>query len=152
MRGRGDGVAGSRPMSTAVHITWHGAQINFGDLPPYLTYGFYHQLPRHIYCCTIHSLYSTCWRNIFGSLAASAFLFIRGLSCPTSAQTLLTQNCLKLTIPGFLTTVVTLALKKNPRSSISLEIRPQSVFRALLSFANNSAEQSGRVWAWQPAA
>ncbi len=29
-------VAGS--WSTAVHITWHGAQINFGDLPPYLTY------------------------------------------------------------------------------------------------------------------
>jgi hypothetical protein len=32
------GVAGSQPRSTAVHITWHGAQINFGDLPPYLTY------------------------------------------------------------------------------------------------------------------
>ncbi len=31
-------VAGSQPISTAVHITWHGAQINFGDLPPYLTY------------------------------------------------------------------------------------------------------------------
>jgi len=27
-------------MSTAVHITWHGAQINLGDLPPCLTYGF----------------------------------------------------------------------------------------------------------------
>jgi hypothetical protein len=27
-------------MSTAVHITWHGAQINFGDPPPYLTYAF----------------------------------------------------------------------------------------------------------------
>ncbi len=37
MRGRG-GVAWSQPMSTAVHITWHGSQINFGDLPPYLTY------------------------------------------------------------------------------------------------------------------
>ncbi len=34
-----EGVAGSQPMSTAVHITWHGAQINSGDLPPYLTYG-----------------------------------------------------------------------------------------------------------------
>ncbi len=33
-----EGVAGSQPMSTAVHITWHGAQINFGDLPPYFTY------------------------------------------------------------------------------------------------------------------
>ncbi len=26
-------------MSTAVHITWHGAQIILRDLPPYLTYG-----------------------------------------------------------------------------------------------------------------
>ncbi len=32
------GYAGSQPMSTAVHITWHGAQINLGDLTPYLTY------------------------------------------------------------------------------------------------------------------
>ncbi len=31
MRGEG-GIAGSQPMSSAVHITWHGAQINFGDL------------------------------------------------------------------------------------------------------------------------
>ncbi len=23
---------------SAMHITWHGTQINFGDLPPYLTY------------------------------------------------------------------------------------------------------------------
>ncbi len=36
----GGGVAGSQPMSTAVHITWHGAQINFGDLPSYLTYAY----------------------------------------------------------------------------------------------------------------
>jgi hypothetical protein len=33
------GVAGSQPMRTAVQITWHGAQINFRDLTPYLTYG-----------------------------------------------------------------------------------------------------------------
>ncbi len=32
------GVAGPQPMSTAVHITWHGALINFGDLLPYLTF------------------------------------------------------------------------------------------------------------------
>ncbi len=37
MRGEG-GVAGSQPISTAVHIMWHWAQINFGDLPPYLIY------------------------------------------------------------------------------------------------------------------
>jgi hypothetical protein len=35
---RGGGIAGSQPVGAAVHITWHGAQINFGDLPPYLTY------------------------------------------------------------------------------------------------------------------
>ncbi len=34
----GGGVAWSKTMSTAVHITWPGAQINFGDPPPYLTY------------------------------------------------------------------------------------------------------------------
>jgi hypothetical protein len=33
-------LAGPQPMSTALHITWHRAQINFGDLPPYLTYGY----------------------------------------------------------------------------------------------------------------
>jgi hypothetical protein len=40
MRGRGEQRSliqidrrWSHPMSTAVHITWHGAQINFGDLP-----------------------------------------------------------------------------------------------------------------------
>jgi hypothetical protein len=38
MRVKG-GDSGSQPMSKAVHITWHGAQINFGDLPPYLNYG-----------------------------------------------------------------------------------------------------------------
>ncbi len=38
--GGGCGVP-SQPMSTAVHITWHGAQINFGDLTPYLAYGGY---------------------------------------------------------------------------------------------------------------
>ncbi len=25
-------------LETSVHITWHGARINFGDLPQYLTY------------------------------------------------------------------------------------------------------------------
>ncbi len=35
-------------MSTAVHITWHGAQINFGDLPPYLTYGLNLLINVHI--------------------------------------------------------------------------------------------------------
>jgi hypothetical protein len=35
----GDGGGGSQPMGTAVHNA-HGAQINFGNLTPYLTYGF----------------------------------------------------------------------------------------------------------------
>ncbi len=73
------------------------------------------------------------------------FLFIKGLSCPSCIQASLSLNFLKLTtFLDFLTTVfldlvVTLALKKNPRSSIGLEIRPQSVFsdfRALLPSAN----------------
>ncbi len=29
---------------SAVLITWHGAQINFGDLTPYLTNGDYHKI------------------------------------------------------------------------------------------------------------
>ncbi len=36
--GRRGVLAGSTAMSTVEHITWHGAQINFGDLTPYLTY------------------------------------------------------------------------------------------------------------------
>jgi hypothetical protein len=36
--GGGGGVAGPQPMRTAVLITGHGAQINFGYLNPYLTY------------------------------------------------------------------------------------------------------------------
>ncbi len=40
MRGQW-GVEESQPMSTAVQITWHVAQINFKDLPPYLTYVLY---------------------------------------------------------------------------------------------------------------
>jgi hypothetical protein len=35
---RGGCGVSAQPMSTAVGITWHGAQINFRDLPPYLTY------------------------------------------------------------------------------------------------------------------
>ncbi len=46
--GRG-AVAGSQPIGTALHITWHGAQINFGDLTPYLTYAL------------TWSRYQTCW-------------------------------------------------------------------------------------------
>ncbi len=44
MRGGEGGVAGSQPMSTAVHII--GAQINFRDLTPYLTFSFCHVFTR----------------------------------------------------------------------------------------------------------
>ncbi len=37
--GGGCGLAGSQPMRSAVHITWHGAQISLGDLTPYLNFG-----------------------------------------------------------------------------------------------------------------
>jgi hypothetical protein len=43
MRGWGGWVAGSQPMSTAEYSCTYGAQINFGDLTPYLTYG-----PTHV--------------------------------------------------------------------------------------------------------
>jgi hypothetical protein len=45
---RAAGVAGSQSMRTTVQITWHGAQTNFGDLTPYLTYDLY--VPFIQYC------------------------------------------------------------------------------------------------------
>ncbi len=85
-------------------------------------------------------------------LSMNPFLFIRGLSCPGCIQTWLSLNCLKLTILGFPHNCL-LVSKKNPRSSISLEISPQSAFSpfsALLPSANHSAEWSG--WVWPPSA
>ncbi len=38
------GVAGSQPIRTAVHITWHGA-TNLGDITPYLTYAYSRKPP-----------------------------------------------------------------------------------------------------------
>ncbi len=81
-------------------------------------------------------------------------LFIRGLSCPSCSQASLSLNCLKLTLPRFPyncfpASCDDIGFLKNPRSSIGLEIRPQSAFsafRALLPSANYSAEWSGRVW------
>ncbi len=57
---RGGGVAVSQPMRTAVHPTWHGAQINFGDLTPDLTYGATQKLPRFDWSIARHLLES-CW-------------------------------------------------------------------------------------------
>ncbi len=78
------------------------------------------------------------------------FLFIRGLSCPCRVQTSLTQNCLKLAIPGFPYNILPLSCGagdicffKNPRSGIGLEIGLQSVvaaFTTLLPSENNSAK------------
>ncbi len=83
-------------------------------------------------------------RDLLKKTCLNPFLFIRGLSSPSSVQTLLFQKCLKLDFltPVFLYLVVTLGLK-NPRSRIGLEIRTQSdftAFRALLTSAKNSAE------------
>jgi hypothetical protein len=78
-------------------------------------------------------------------LGVIPFLFIRRLSCPHSVQASLTQNFLKLTIPGFSYNLLhvhascgDIGLKKS-KSIIGLEIRPQSAFtafRALLPSAN----------------
>ncbi len=67
---RGGGVVGSQPMRTAVHITWHGAQINFGDLTPYLgTYGI---LPRY------NLVYEPLLNFIQSESAAVLYLFLIG--------------------------------------------------------------------------
>ncbi len=101
--------------------------------------------------CAIHILPHTVTRVIL-----NPFLFIRGLSCPSCIQALLSLNCLKLQylsrFPHNCLSVYC-GFKKNPRSSIGLEIRPQSAFsafRVLLPSANYSAEWPGRVW--QPSA
>ncbi len=54
--------------------------------------------------------------NLLPHVDVNPFIFIRWLSCPHSIHTSLTQNCLKLTFPGFpynlfLVFEVTLALK-----------------------------------------
>jgi hypothetical protein len=53
---RGEGVAGSMSMSTAVYNV-HGAQINFGDITAYLICGSFsplngvlHSLVKHMIC------------------------------------------------------------------------------------------------------
>ncbi len=62
--GRG-GVAGSPPMSTAVDITWHGAEINFVHLTPYLTFGpyFRNSQERH----SLKSLWNIDSRDCFSN-------------------------------------------------------------------------------------
>jgi hypothetical protein len=69
------------------------------------------------------------------------FLFIRGLSCPVPTQC---SDIIisKLSLPGFPYNLFpvscgNIGFKKNPRSSIGLEVRPQSIcaaFRAFLPF------------------
>ncbi len=75
------------------------------------------------------------------STVFSPFLFIRGLSCPRSIQALLTQNCLKPTLPRFPYNLLLVSCG-NMVTSIGLDIRPQSAFTALrahLPCANYSA-------------
>ncbi len=54
--GGGGRVAGSQPMSTAVHSA-HGVQINFGDLTPYLTYGINYTCKIRHDTVPVHILY-----------------------------------------------------------------------------------------------
>ncbi len=52
----------------------------------------------------ISTAYIRIWTKTDASMPRNnvcLFLFIRGLSCPSSVQTSLTQNCFKLTIPRF---------------------------------------------------
>ncbi len=97
---------------------------------------------------------SRCWLNTCRGRVSSSttfartkcflnsFLFISWLSCPRSVQTSLTQNCHMLTLLGFPDNLFpvscgNIGFKKSPRSSIGLEIRPQSIctaFKALLPF------------------
>jgi hypothetical protein len=78
------------------------------------------------------------------------FLFIKGLSCPRTVQTSLTQNCLKLTIRtvlyldnlsnSFLFFVVTLVLNKYICKVLVWKSLPLLPFKALLPSENYSAE------------
>ncbi len=82
-------------------------------------------------------------RNLFTSL--TLYYSSQGSHALTVSR--VTQNCLKLTLSGFLYNLLPvscgdISFIKNPRSGIGLEIRGQSaftVFWALLSFANYSA-------------
>ncbi len=62
-------VAGSHPMRTAVHITWHGAQKNFGDLTPYLTYMRY---GYRIYWHDLRRDLSSGWRTEYNATKADS--------------------------------------------------------------------------------
>jgi hypothetical protein len=106
--------------------------------------------------CTVHRSHVINVQYIGTSqwFCLTLFLFIRGLSCPICIQASLSPYCLKLTMPGYPHKCLPVScgdigFKKNPMSSIGLEIRPQSAFsafRALLPSANYSAEWSGPVW------
>ncbi len=60
------GIAGSQPMSMAVHET-HGAYMNFGDLTPYLTYAPVNKNQLTKLCKTTRKLNSTqlVWLHLF---------------------------------------------------------------------------------------
>jgi hypothetical protein len=75
------------------------------------------------------------WETIYFR-KATLLLFIRGLSCPCSVQTSVTQKYLKLIIPGFPDNLLSVScgdtcFKKKNRSSVGLEIRPQSAYTPL---------------------
>jgi len=122
-------------------MCWHSEyEQKFGD-----SHSFYAIIPR------VQTLAAMFYLHF------NPFSFIRGLSCPRSVETSLTQNYLKLTILGFSYNLLPVSCGdigffKKHRSSFGLEIRPQNAFtafRALLPSENYSAEWSGRVWLWQ---
>ncbi len=77
------------------------------------------------------------------------FMFIRGLSCPSSVQTSITHHCVKLAIPGFPYNLLSVYccdmgfFKKKSLGQVLAGFRLQSAFtafRSLLPSAYYSAE------------
>jgi hypothetical protein len=102
---------------------------------------FSHLPGRHFYILRLCT-----WSTL---IYFNPFLFIKGLSCPRTVQTLLTQNFLKLTIRtvqyldnlsnSFLFLVVTFVLNKYICKVLVWKSLPLLPYRALLSFENSSA-------------
>ncbi len=78
------GVAGSQLMSTAVYITWYRAQINFGDLPPYLTYDGKYRFPFPVRSL---SYFLTSVLFLWGNLFSVSFIFYEKSWVHVSIQT-----------------------------------------------------------------
>jgi hypothetical protein len=70
---KGGGGAGSQPMSTAERIiTWHRAQINFGDLHPYLIYVHVPWVKQ----CQFYAFHFLTPSNLFRTITHWGFSFL----------------------------------------------------------------------------